>query len=97
MTLAEFLAELRKTKGWRLYEGAIRLDTPRSGFSDCLVSALAAKKDPTVPPCDYELGGKVLGLRPNVAGRIADASDNPDEYPVLRARLLSACGLSEAR
>jgi hypothetical protein len=95
MTLDQFLKRLRKTpRDWKfLGDGEIRRRW-RSEHPQCPLTALVGLGED-----DWRAAAEKLGIDLDVAETITDAADNDEGEASkrLRAKLLRACGLTEAR
>jgi hypothetical protein len=92
MTEQEFLEHLRRTpRDWRLVRSAKGIRLGEVG-DHCPLTAVCGNTNLDVRTCAY-----LLRLPGRLAWRIADAADNtPVHDRELRAKLLDACGLTEA-
>lgn len=103
MTYHEFLDRLAKAKGfiWSLENGQIRAQRGKRDEQYCPITAVAE----VVTGGFYSLGdfdgaASDIGLDPNVAGHIVDATDDSIKHvgarrrKIIRAQLLQVTGLA---
>jgi hypothetical protein len=89
MTLDAFFAALQETP--RLWIVTEDEEIRFGGFGGhCPLSYVAATN-----PCDFAEAVVRLGLDWYQGEQIADAADLRERHPVIRGRLLAACGLQE--
>jgi len=89
MTLDEFFDQLAQTpRTWKVFDGQIRTDSDPRFCPICEVAGDGRFYSA------YTAAANLIGLPQSDAAYIAAAADGcPNADPVLRRRLLSACGL----